>query len=464
VRLLSALSMASLVHIDLARNSIGDAGARALASGLNSGCSALRHLNLDSNALSDASLARVCRALHGCRQLESLVLRSNAMEARAAAELAVLCGGADARVGAEPRLGPADASVRGVGSPASSPKSGARLPLPPHDKLAELDVSWNRLGGAGGAALFKGIALNSSLTCLDVSWNGLGSAIGCDRAPFPAVLALCDVITRNTSITHLDLSHNRVDFGNSRHVAAAMQRNQSIVGLHVGGNAMKLDAWGRVLPVNVAPSSPSASDAAQGGTAAEVAAMGAALSPAGVGARGGRTSPPPSREALVADGAVGAAAAERVLDFVQSLSAAAAAKSRSEGNFVAPEKLRMVWEDELGSGDGPGMLSLGGHDSRAGKRIVRVRSCGEVAVGTQGGVEIPPPSADTRLESRAGGAGVEVAGLVGDMRVFTPKQLREVSAVPTELLVSKCWICSKWRRVRAGPRARAAWSLLCASQ
>ena len=69
----------------------------------------------------------------------------------------------------------------------------ARLPA-----LTELDLSWNKLGAAGGAAvaehLLKG---NSTLTTLDLCWDDLSTAGGA---------AIVAALARNVTLTSLKTS------------------------------------------------------------------------------------------------------------------------------------------------------------------------------------------------------------------------------------------------------------------
>ena len=58
-------------------------------------------LSAESAGLGDLGCARVCRALQRCPQLQTLVLRKNAMGRAGAVELAVLIGGSGVRGGKE---------------------------------------------------------------------------------------------------------------------------------------------------------------------------------------------------------------------------------------------------------------------------------------------------------------------------------------------------------------------------
>ena len=151
---------ASLVHLDVSDNSIGDEGCGACAAQLPS--STVHELLLARNQLSDASADALANALgrrRGCR-LRVLSLASNALRDAGVAALAASLGGGSER--------------------------GAR----PNRFLRSLCLRDNRLSDASVVALCDALVENASLTALDCSANRR---------------------IRPSALTHLDalLAHNR---------------------------------------------------------------------------------------------------------------------------------------------------------------------------------------------------------------------------------------------------------------
>ena len=95
--------------------------------------------------------------------------------------------------------------------------------------LTALSLSWNKLRVGGLVAVAEGVCASASLASVDLSWNGFG-----DMAPLGV---LCDALhTRNTTLTCLDLGHNRVTGQGCTVLAQALQANTSLTKLVLDGN------------------------------------------------------------------------------------------------------------------------------------------------------------------------------------------------------------------------------------
>jgi hypothetical protein len=184
----------------------------------------LTYVNVEGNELSDNGMAKVCRALQYCQYLECAVLRENRLGERAAVELAVAIGGSSMRNGREVPLLPSEEASRKANGGVWNP------PVNPHSSLRSLDIAWNSCGVVGSAHVFRALAINTSVHTLDIAWNGVG---GSRSKAAPAgtsagIAALCEMVQANTTLTHLDLSHNSINFSNAQVFANAMRDNHSI--------------------------------------------------------------------------------------------------------------------------------------------------------------------------------------------------------------------------------------------
>jgi Leucine Rich repeat len=193
--------------------------------GLQKSAITLSFLNVEGNDLTDSGMAKICRAMQYCQYLECAILRENRLGEKAAVELAVAIGGSSLRNGREvPLLPNEDANRKANGGVWTPPI------VNPHRNLRSLDMAWNSTGVHGSAHIFNAIALNHSLQTLDVSWNGIGGSRSKTNpsATSAGIAALCDMVQANTTLTHLDLSHNSINFSNAKLFATAMRENHSI--------------------------------------------------------------------------------------------------------------------------------------------------------------------------------------------------------------------------------------------
>lgn len=60
--------------------------------------------------------------------------------------------------------------------------------------------------------------------------------------------ALSTALSHNTTLTHLDLSHNRLKITDCELLGQSLRSNHTLLGIHVGGNDMKVDGYGFILP------------------------------------------------------------------------------------------------------------------------------------------------------------------------------------------------------------------------
>ncbi len=65
---------------------------------------------------------------------------------------------------------------------------------------------------------------------LDMSWNSIGASSPSSNA---AVVGLCDMVIKNTALTHLDISHNNLLHNHCTTLSRAFKRNQTIMCVRV---------------------------------------------------------------------------------------------------------------------------------------------------------------------------------------------------------------------------------------
>jgi len=196
--------------VDLARNEIGLKGMDALAGVMsNMLLLKLRRIDLSANAIRNDTAASLARGLEGCPVLLRLELNHNEIQD----------GAALGRLAAE------------------------------HMNLTRLSLHCNRLTGAGTAALFRGVLLNSRnggrLADIDVAWNAMADA---DAAACAS--AIGDVFRESVTLYHLDLSYNGLDAAACALLGEGLRDNHHLFGLHLVGNAAVIDADGFLSPVD----------------------------------------------------------------------------------------------------------------------------------------------------------------------------------------------------------------------
>lgn len=82
-----------------------------------------------------------------------------------------------------------------------------------------------------------------NLKVLDISWNSIGTFKGKVFA-----YALADILGRQESIMHLDISFNKIGVEDCHVIANGLAVNHSLWGLHMAGNEGYVDAKGFLHP------------------------------------------------------------------------------------------------------------------------------------------------------------------------------------------------------------------------
>lgn len=206
----------TLVHLDLSGNALGTGAASALRSWLEQCSASLQCLALNDTGLGDAGLATIAKPLGSCRQLEALDLGAAKLTGDSGQVLAELLESAS--------------------------------------HLTRLNLGWNGIRGEGARILLEEIANNATLQVLDLRFIGLGR----DRE---GVTALARVLQENTTLTHIDVGFNGLEASHAEELSEALREggNKTLLGLHVDGNSIALNAQGCADPRSMRNSFPCAS-------------------------------------------------------------------------------------------------------------------------------------------------------------------------------------------------------------
>ena len=111
--------------------------------------------------------------------------------------------------------------------------------------LTELSLAWNSIKHNGTIALAEALKTNDKLLSFDLSWNAIGSKADQFRTTAIAIASLLEV---NCTLTHLDLSQNQLKEQDIIVIGEGLKKNHSLLGIHITGNAGKVDAYGQLAP------------------------------------------------------------------------------------------------------------------------------------------------------------------------------------------------------------------------
>ncbi|KRX01621.1 hypothetical protein PPERSA_00328 [Pseudocohnilembus persalinus] len=117
-----------------------------------------------------------------------------------------------------------------------------------HPVLEELYMAWNNLRAPSGAAIFSALQENksTSLKVLDLSCNNLGLNCGLNMENGCAQ-QISDCFQKNDELVHVDISYNRFNTSQAEIIAAGLEKNHTIYGIHFAGNAGYVDSRGFIV-------------------------------------------------------------------------------------------------------------------------------------------------------------------------------------------------------------------------
>lgn len=202
-KILSNLDPRYSTELNFSQNHIGTNSILAITRLNGSIVSKLQILNLENNSLGDRNIILLCNSLSLCDRIKELVLSRNKVSHEGALSLSNY------------------------------------LKYTTH--LQKLDLSWNNIRGGGGKAICMGLLENECIRVLDLSWNSLSSPI---EENCSSVLA--EVFTVNVKLIHVDISHNKFTSVDCERLAGGLEKNYTILGLHVEGNHAEIDGKGHL--------------------------------------------------------------------------------------------------------------------------------------------------------------------------------------------------------------------------
>lgn len=112
--------------------------------------------------------------------------------------------------------------------------------------LNEFYLRWNAFCGNGFHKAIQLLAQMENLRVLDLSWNLLGS----DRFhanTSTCIGDLCDFLSANKTVLHMDLAGNGFNWEESDRIAKALTKNHTIYGFHFDGNVGYVDELGFLI-------------------------------------------------------------------------------------------------------------------------------------------------------------------------------------------------------------------------
>lgn len=217
--LLGAGASPNLTKLHLGSNSIGDAGACALAKGL-SGVPLLKELNLKNNAIGDAGGAALAEGLRSIPDLERLYLDGNAIKAVGSTALGKA-------LSAVPALEWFYLSGNPLGEAGASAVAAGLAGTPAVEWLYMSNCS---IKDEGARALAKNLASIPSLEWLDLDGNGIGDA---------GVIALAEQLGAVPSLERLYLRNNVIGDEGAAALADKLSTVPMLRWLYLEGNAIK---------------------------------------------------------------------------------------------------------------------------------------------------------------------------------------------------------------------------------
>ena len=209
---------ASLTHLDLSKNGIGNTDAESLSRALAFN-SFLTNLGLSENSIGHTGAESLSRALIINSSLTNLDLAMNIIGHTGAESLSHA-------LSANSSLTDLDLSHNGIGDPGAESLSQA---LTVNSSLTNLDLSENSIGDTGAESLFRALTVNSSLTNLDLSENSIGDTVA---------ESLSRALTVNSSLTNLDLRENSIGDTGAASLSQALSANSSLTDLDLSHNGI----------------------------------------------------------------------------------------------------------------------------------------------------------------------------------------------------------------------------------
>lgn len=235
-----ALPLLDPTNLALSNNGFSGTGVEAIATGLAEGCCRIESLDLSSNIVRGKGVDALCNALSRNEvrtRLRTLVLEHCGLGSQSIVRLVKALLPATSATTNSCSLRRLCLSRNSLDEPSAS--AVAKL-AKCTESLRELGASWTNLRGAAAHILCRGLAV-SMVETADLSWNAWYETPGDDLA----VSGLAYMLSKSSSkLTHLDLSHSRIQSTDVVRLGKALESNRTLMGLHMTGNAGSCNASG----------------------------------------------------------------------------------------------------------------------------------------------------------------------------------------------------------------------------
>ena len=121
-----------------------------------------------------------------------------------------------------------------------------------------LFIAWNKFRSKGGKVIFNALAENHYIQILDASFNSLASnsinnygnvssnnlELEDDTTSRSWAKSISQMFEQNECMIHMDLSHNNFSQEDWKEISIGLNKNKSVLGLHMSGNSKDTDALG----------------------------------------------------------------------------------------------------------------------------------------------------------------------------------------------------------------------------
>jgi Ran GTPase-activating protein (RanGAP) involved in mRNA processing and transport len=204
--------------IDLSDNNLQDAGLITLSTNLAFMVN-MNHLNLSNNGIQTTCTAELEKIILSFPNLQSFDISNNHL------------GDYTASIVVSALKSCKSLTSVNMHSTHAGLKSGIMLGqmISVCKNVSILNLAWNQLRGAGGAALLlNGVLVSQSIQKLDLSWNGFGDN-DCSSA-------IAKVLAVNTVLQSLDLRYNRLNSDSCSFIAPGVKKNTTLSYLNLSNN------------------------------------------------------------------------------------------------------------------------------------------------------------------------------------------------------------------------------------
>lgn len=128
-----------------------------------------------------------------------------------------------------------------------------------------LFIAWNKIRDKGGVLLFEALATNVHIKVFDGSFNSFNSntqrkwikpnkklqrKVDETENCCKSAIALSKMFQENSTLIHMDLSHNNFSVEDCEIISKGLNQNRSVLGLHMSGNQIDTNALGFIQKIS----------------------------------------------------------------------------------------------------------------------------------------------------------------------------------------------------------------------